>query len=86
MEAILGLSIEKDRVRVAPCLPKGWSGYEAELAGPDGSLVIRVHDPDKLGRGTLQLVVDGVPEDGNAVVWPAGGQRILVEASLSGSH
>jgi cyclic beta-1,2-glucan synthetase len=68
-------------VRIAPCLPKSWGGYEAELAGREGSLVIRVRDPDRLGSGAVELVVDGVREETGEAPRAAGGTP-LVEATL----
>jgi len=44
VERILGLRLEDGRLRVDPCLPPGWDGFEATVRGPAGTLRIRVEN------------------------------------------
>lgn len=73
VEAILGLELRDGRLRIAPCLPGGWGGYSAEIAGPKGRIALRVEDPDGLGGGMAELKVDGSLAPGNTVDFPTDG-------------
>jgi cyclic beta-1,2-glucan synthetase len=53
VEHILGLRLEDGALRLAPCLPAGWAGFEARLARDGGAIEVRVD------RGDGGLEVDG---------------------------
>jgi cyclic beta-1,2-glucan synthetase len=82
VEAILGLSLHKGAVRIAPRLPKKWGGAEVRLQGPDGILVITIRDPDNTGSGPVELLVDGHPLEGDSIEIPRGGIELHVTALL----
>ncbi|MGB8622778.1 MAG: hypothetical protein WCD16_08160, partial [Paracoccaceae bacterium] len=67
---------------IAPCLPKGWGGYSAEIAGPGGSIALRIEDPGGLGGGRTELEIDGTPAQGNMVDFPTDGSVRQVTARL----
>jgi cyclic beta-1,2-glucan synthetase len=53
VEHILGLWLQDGALRLAPCLPAGWQGFEARLARGGGAIELRVE------RGDGGLEVDG---------------------------
>jgi cyclic beta-1,2-glucan synthetase len=55
---------------------------EARIVGPDGVLVIRINDPDRLGTGRVELTVNGRPAKGDCVAFPSGGAEQRVNARL----
>jgi cyclic beta-1,2-glucan synthetase len=82
VEGLLGLRLDGGAVRISPCLPRDWGGAEARIAGPDGTLVIRIEDPERLGTGRVELTVDGRPAEGDRVTFPSGGAERRVNAQL----
>lgn len=59
LEAILGVRRVGRVLRIAPCIPKHWPGYEVTYR--DGATVyhIRVENPDGVNRGVRQITLDG---------------------------
>lgn len=82
VEEILGLRRIEGRLLIDPCLPSGWGGYEAMLRSPRGAIRLRVCDPDGLGRGRVELEVEGSAVDGAKVDFPLDGSTRNVEARL----
>lgn len=82
VEGILGLSLERGAVRIAPRLPRNWGGAEVRVNGPDGTLIVTIEDPDRIGCGRVELAVDGQPLDGDCMAIPTGGAERRVTARL----
>ena len=82
VEGILGLRMRDGRVVIDPCLPNDWGSFEAEVMGPAGTLQIRVTDPDHVGRGNVELLVDGLPSDHADVTFPSNSSTRQVHVRL----
>ena len=82
VEAILGLTLQRGDLRIAPCLPRHWHGAQAHVRGPDGTLAVTIEDPDGLGGGRVQLFVDGQEAEGDCVAFPTGGAERRVTVRL----
>ena len=82
VEGILGLRLRGGDLMIDPCLPKGWGRVEAELRGPAGTLAIRIEDPDRLGRGAVELIVDGERRGAGTVAFPTDGSVRQVLARI----
>jgi cyclic beta-1,2-glucan synthetase len=80
VEGILGLNLRDGELLINPCLPKDWGSAEAEVRGPAGTLAIRIEDPERLGRGAVEITVSGVPLEGETVPFPTDGsvRRVVV--------
>jgi cyclic beta-1,2-glucan synthetase len=59
LEYILGLRLEGDRLRIAPCIPRSWPGFTLELRRGQTILDISVSNPDSVCRGVARILVDG---------------------------
>jgi cyclic beta-1,2-glucan synthetase len=59
IEGILGIRRVEGGVRFDPCIPTSWGCAKARIRGPEGILVVSIEDPDAVGRGVLELEVDG---------------------------
>jgi cyclic beta-1,2-glucan synthetase len=59
LEAILGLRRVGDALRIRPCIPKDWSGYELTYRDGETSYFIRVENPDGVNRGVKRITLDG---------------------------
>lgn len=82
VEHILGLQLAEGAMRISPCLPKAWRGFEARIAHPGGALLIRVEDPDGLGSGGVTITVDGELQSGETVAFPADGTTRQVQVRI----
>jgi cyclic beta-1,2-glucan synthetase len=82
VEAILGLRLSRGRLVINPVLPKGWGGFNAVVSVPGGTLKIAVKDPERIGRGRIEIEVDGKAQEG-PIALPADGKTHTVEVHLS---
>jgi cyclic beta-1,2-glucan synthetase len=62
IESILGLSRAGNVLRVAPCIPRQWPGYEIQLKLPRAEYRIAVENPNGVSRGVVRVEVDGVEQ------------------------
>ena len=83
-EAILGLRRRGNRLRVDPCIPPGWPGFEARWRAGNSLYVIAVGNPSGSGRGVAGLTVDGQAVGGCEFELVDDGREHRVEVSLGG--
>lgn len=65
---ILGIRPEYDGLRIDPCIPPEWDGFNVERIFRGCRLNITVHNPQHVSRGVIKMEVDGLPADGNLLV------------------
>jgi cyclic beta-1,2-glucan synthetase len=65
VEGILGLSKEEGDLRIEPCIPPTWSGFEAWVRVGAQRVHIVVDNPDAVGGGIAAITLDGVPLGSN---------------------
>ncbi|MCT8971440.1 GH36-type glycosyl hydrolase domain-containing protein [Microbaculum marinisediminis] len=82
VEATLGLRLQEGRLMIDPCLPKGWDFFKVEVKGPAGNLAVRFEDPDQIGRGLVEIFVDGEVHPNGPVAFPTDGSTRQVTARL----
>jgi cyclic beta-1,2-glucan synthetase len=82
VEGILGVSLQRGEVRIAPRIPKNWGGAEVRVNGPDGILIITIEDPERVGTGRVELCVDGREVEGDRIAFPTGGAECQVAVHL----
>ncbi len=78
VESVLGLTlVNGEAVRLKPCIPDGWPGFEMDYRIPGGEAVleVRVANPSGCSRTVVKAVLDGreVPVKGGAVSVPCRG-------------
>jgi cyclic beta-1,2-glucan synthetase len=83
VEGLLGLQRRQGALRIAPCLPRAWRGFEATLRCEGGVLDLRVEDPDGLGRGAVEIEVDGEAVAGDALALPSDGRTHAVRVRIA---
>jgi cyclic beta-1,2-glucan synthetase len=59
LEAILGIRIENDTLRLVPSIPREWPEYRVELKYRSARYDIVVENPHGSGRGIATLTLDG---------------------------
>jgi cyclic beta-1,2-glucan synthetase len=75
VEGLLGIRLCDGRIFINPCIPPAWGGFEMVLRRPEGSIKLRVEDPDHIGSGQTEIRIDGLiategiafPQDGSQV-------------------
>lgn len=67
IQYILGIRPEIDGLRIDPCIPKSWDGFEAERNFRGCNVKIEVKNPMGLSKGVSMLTVDGRTIQGNLV-------------------
>jgi cyclic beta-1,2-glucan synthetase len=67
VEAILGLHWQEGQLRVDPCIPPTWNGFEAWVRHGTEEIHVVVENPDAVSTGVASVTVDGVPLDSNRV-------------------
>jgi cellobiose phosphorylase len=77
VEAILGLHKEDGELRIDPCIPPAWKGFEAWVRMGAQRVHVVVENPDLLGKGIAAITLDGAPLDSN---------RIHLDPSATGEH
>jgi cyclic beta-1,2-glucan synthetase len=60
VESILGLTIAGGVLRVDPCIPRAWPGFEARLRWGAARYEIIVENPRSVQRGVTAAELDGV--------------------------
>ena len=60
VEGVLGLKIQNAMLRVDPCIPKAWDGFEATIAYKSSRYAVRVDNPERVSQGVIFAAVDGV--------------------------
>lgn len=81
VEEILGLKLRRGRLFIDPALPKSWGGFEAEVTTLGGTLKIDVKDPERIGRGRVEINVDGELHKGE-IALPTNGKVCTVKVRL----
>jgi cyclic beta-1,2-glucan synthetase len=77
VEAILGLRREDGHLRIDPCIPPEWKGFEAWVQVGERQVHVVVENPDKVATGVATMTLDDMPLDSNLV---------RLEPSGAGTH
>jgi len=59
IEKILGLQREGNYLKIQPCIPKDWRGYEIHYRIGSAMYCIRVENPNGVNGGVMQISLDG---------------------------
>ena len=62
VEAILGITLRNGALRVDPCIPRDWPGFEVVVTRGRTKSRIVVENPDRVSRGVRVVSVDGVEQ------------------------
>lgn len=82
LEGILGVRRVGRALRIAPCIPKDWPGYEVTYR--DGATVYHIHveNPNSVNRGVRQVTLDGKVLPDAEIPLMGDGQRHEVHVML----
>jgi cyclic beta-1,2-glucan synthetase len=77
VEAVLGLHLDEGGLRIDPCIPAAWKGFEAWVSLGKRRVHVVVDNPDRVAKGVAALTLDGAP------ILDA---RIRLDAGTEGRH
>jgi cellobiose phosphorylase len=79
---ILGIRPEYDGLRIDPCIPSAWPGFSLNRRFRGEMFHIRVHNPQHVCKGVIEIKVDGNPISENLVPVDLPGDEHHVEVWL----
>jgi cellobiose phosphorylase len=79
---ILGLMPTHAGLRLSPCIPPRWDGFEVKRVFRGATYNIVVKNPNHVARGVTKLVVDGTVVKGDVVAPAKAGATVNVEVTL----
>lgn len=82
-ESLLGLHLEANQLRFAPCLPPDWKSFKLHYRYRDTLYHITVLQPEP-GRTVRRISIDGIDQPGNALPLKDDREDHQVEVELSG--
>ena len=84
VQFILGIRPEIDGLRIDPCIPSHWPGFEMRRVFRGKTLNIKVTNPDGKCKGVRRLKINGRPIAGNLLPIADLTEGAVIEASLEG--
>jgi cellobiose phosphorylase len=81
VEQILGLRKEEGDLRIDPCIPPAWDGFEAWVHVAQQCVHIVVDNPEHVARGVKAMTLDGEAIDTARIVLtgrPPGAREVHV--------
>lgn len=84
VQQILGFKKKDGKIVFDPCISKDWSEYNIRYKHSKGtSYNITVRNPDRLNRGNVTIVMDGVRQESGEIQLKEDGMEHKVEVTLS---
>ncbi len=84
VQYILGVRPEVNGLRIDPCIPSDWPGFEMQREFRGKMVTIKVTNPNKKNRGVTRLLIDGAPSDGSLAPLSKLKDGSVVEAEIGG--
>jgi cyclic beta-1,2-glucan synthetase len=88
VEGILGIRKDGGHLRIEPCIPPTWEGFEAWVRHGTQTLHIVIENPDRVASGVVLMTLDGTKLDSNQIRVDAGGtgtREVLVRLGKAAS-
>ncbi len=80
LEYILGFQKKGDSIIMDPCIPTQWKEYEIRYKYKSTNYHIIVKNPDGISKGVDQLLLDGIPMEGQS--FPLNDDKLLHEVEV----
>ena len=68
MEQIIGFSKQGSALRIDPCIPREWEQFEITYRHGATTYQIAIANPNRVGRGGVQVSLDGTELDPDGLV------------------
>jgi cellobiose phosphorylase len=79
---ILGIQPQYNGLKIDPCIPNDWKGFEINRKFRNAVYKIRVSNPKNVSKGIAKLIVNGKEVKGNIIPIAKAGTENIVEAIL----
>ena len=79
---ILGIQPQYHGLKVDPCIPKSWNGFEINRKFRKANYKIKVSNPKHVSKGVIKLVVNGQEINGNIIPLCAAGSTNNIEVIM----
>jgi cyclic beta-1,2-glucan synthetase len=86
VEYILGFKLAGDRLRIEPCIPRGWREFEITYRRNGTTYRIKVENPHALNSGVASLELDGVIQANGEVLLSNDGLTHQVRVVMGEQH
>jgi cyclic beta-1,2-glucan synthetase len=86
MEGILGIRPDSGGMRIDPCIPPDWPGFQIERRMGRSTYRIQVENPHGVSRGVDTIELDGAPVEGPVVPMRDDGKTHLVRVVMSSTE
>src|SRR5688572_16691061 len=78
IEHVLGIKREGEWLRIEPCVPADWPGYNVTLRIDGAEYAIEVDNSVRSGCGVVSIAVDGeAASDGRVHLEPGTGRHVV---------
>jgi len=84
LESILGFTQRGNRLRIDPCIPRDWPGFEIVYRHGPSTYAIDVQNPGEVSRGVASVELDGVLVEDGWIALVEDGQRHSVRVVMGG--
>jgi cellobiose phosphorylase len=75
---ILGIRPDYEGLRIDPCIPKGWDGFEVKRVFRGATYYITVRNPKHVSCGVKEVTVDGKKVESSVIpVFSDGGEHFV---------
>ena len=85
IEAILGITMHGGELRIDPCIPREWPGFEAVVTRGAARYRIAVENPLHVNRGVAHIEVDGTESASRTIPVPDDGREHTVRVVMGTS-
>ena len=79
---ILGVKPDWDGLKIDPCIPHDWDGYQISRRFRGATYQIDIQNPDHVCRGVKRVTVDGKAIEGNVLPVFGDGKTHQVTVTL----
>jgi cellobiose phosphorylase len=79
---ILGIQPQYNGLKVDPCIPKSWNGFEIKRKFRNANYKITISNPNHVCKGIKKLIVNGKEQAGNVISLAAAGSDNIIEAVM----
>ncbi len=79
---ILGVRPDFDGLRIDPCIPPSWRGFNTNRRFRGADYQIEVTNPNRVAKGVAAITVDGEPISGNLLPLAPAGATVRVQVTL----
>ena len=81
-QGILGIKPDYDGLRIDPCIPATWDGFEVTRRFRGSTFQIAVRNPDHVSTGVRETRINGEVHTGTTIPVPDAPSRVSVEVTL----